>query len=269
LRFDMVDFVGYDVFVLGRPKAEESYPATLVASAEARIAAMDAAALERLEANIIRGLPGGDGSYDRAAIAALIARYDGLSAEAMRDNLKTFLRAVVPVAEEFGVRLAIHPDDPPFQLFGLPRVVSTPSDVRALLAAVDSPANGITLCTGSYGSRPDNDPVAMAKEFAGRIHFAHLRNVTTEPDGSFYEAEHLEGDTDMVAVIAVLLAEEARRRAAGDALPIPMRPDHGHVLADDLGKATNPGYSLIGRLKGLAELRGVMRALDHVAARSA
>ncbi|GGD03078.1 mannonate dehydratase [Aureimonas glaciei] len=269
LRFDMVDFVGYDVFVLGRPKAEESYPAALVAAAEARIAAMDAAALERLEANIIRGLPGGDGSYDRAAIAALIARYDGLSAEAMRDNLKTFLRAVVPVAEEFGVRLAIHPDDPPFQLFGLPRVVSTPSDVRALLAAVDSPANGITLCTGSYGSRPDNDPVAMAKEFAGRIHFAHLRNVTTEPDGSFYEAEHLEGDTDMVAVIAVLLAEEVRRRAAGDALPIPMRPDHGHVLADDLGKATNPGYSLIGRLKGLAELRGVMRALDHAAARSA
>ncbi|BDA87010.1 mannonate dehydratase 2 [Aureimonas sp. SA4125] len=265
LRFDMMDFVGYDVFVLRRPEAEGSYPAALVASAKARIAAMDEAALALLEANIIRGLPGGDGSYDRASIARLIARYDGLSAEAMRDNLKTFLQQVVPVAEEVGVRLAIHPDDPPFSLFGLPRVVSVPSDVRALLAAVDSPANGITLCTGSYGSRPDNDPVAMAREFGPRIHFAHLRNVTTEPDGSFTEAEHLEGDTDMVAVIGVLLGEEARRRAAGDDLPIPMRPDHGHLLADDLGKATNPGYSLIGRLKGLAELRGVMRALEPVA----
>jgi mannonate dehydratase len=263
LRFDMVSFVGYDVFVLRRPDAEANYPAALVEKAKARIEAMPAAEVEQLEANIIRGLPGGEAVYDRASIGALIAEYKGLTDDTMRENLKTFLREVVEVAEEFGMQLAIHPDDPPFSLFGLPRVVSTPSDVRAILAAVDRPANGITLCTGSYGSRPDNDVTAMVKEFAQRIHFVHLRNVTVEPDGSFIEDEHLEGGTDMVAVLDLLLAEERRRRAAGDDKPIPFRPDHGHLLGDDITKKTNPGYSLVGRLKGLAELRGIIRTLEH------
>lgn len=263
LRFDMVSFVGYDAFVLKRPGAASDYPADIVEAAGARIAAMDERDIERLEANIIRGLPGGEASYDRASIGRLIARYDGLSDAGMRDNLKRFLVEVAPVAEAFGIRLAIHPDDPPFSLFGLPRVVSTAEDVRAILAASDSPANGITLCTGSYGSRADNDPVAIAREFAERIHFVHLRNVTVEADGSFFEDEHLEGGTDMVAVIDVLMREERHRRTAGDGTPIPFRPDHGHLLADDIGKPTNPGYSLIGRLKGLAELRGIMRALER------
>lgn len=262
LRFDMVSFVGYDAFVLKRPGAEGDYPAGIVAAAKARIEAMGEDEIERLEANIIRGLPGGEARYDRASIGALIARYDGLTDEGMRGHLKAFLAEVAPVAEEFGIRLAIHPDDPPFSLFGLPRVVSTAEDVGAILSASDSPANGITLCTGSYGSRSDNDPLAIARDFAERIHFVHLRNVTVEPDGSFFEDEHLEGGTDMVAVIDVLLREERRRRAAGDDRPIPMRPDHGHLLGDDIGKPTNPGYSLIGRLKGLAELRGIMRALE-------
>jgi mannonate dehydratase len=160
------------------------------------------------------------------------------------------------------VQLAIHPDDPPFPLFGLPRVNSTADDTRKLLKAVDVRANGVTLCTGSYGANPKNDLVAMATEFAPRIHFAHLRNTTHETDGSFYEAEHLDGDTDMVSVVAALLDEETRRRNEGrfDA-EIPMRPDHGHLIVDDVGKKVNPGYSCIGRLKGLAELRGVMRTV--------
>jgi mannonate dehydratase len=263
LRFDMVDFVGYDVLVLKRPGAAGDYPADLVEAASARIRAMAPDAVDRLEANVIRGLPGGEASYDRASIARLIADYDGLDDETMRGNLVAFLAEVVPVAEDVGVRLAIHPDDPPFPLFGLPRVVSTPADVRAILAASDSPANGLCFCTGSYGSRPDNDVVAMAREFAPRIHFAHLRNVTIEPDGSFFEDDHLDGGTDMPAVVEILLREERRRAASGDGREIPMRPDHGHLLADDIGKATNPGYSLIGRLKGLAELRGVMRAVSR------
>ncbi|MDP1732211.1 MAG: mannonate dehydratase [Devosia sp.] len=263
LRFDMVSFVGYDVFVLRRPGAGANYPPALVEAAQRRIAGMGPDDIARLEANIIRGLPGGEASYDRASIGALIAQYAGLDDQGMRANLVTLLRAVTPVAEEFGIRLAIHPDDPPFSLFGLPRIVSTAADMRAILAAVDSPSNGMTLCTGSYGSRPDNDVLAIAGEFAGRIHFAHLRNVTCEPDGSFFEDGHLDGGTDMVAVIDILLREENRRRAGGDTMPIPLRPDHGHLLADDIGKTVNPGYSFIGRLKGLAEIRGVVRALEH------
>ncbi|MCX5496139.1 mannonate dehydratase [Kaistia dalseonensis] len=271
LRFDMVDFVAYDVFILRRPNAEADYASDLVREAQARHQAMSESDMAQLETNIICGLPGGDGSYSRETIAALIADYAGLDATALRAHLVEFLREVVPVAEEVGVRLAIHPDDPPFSLFGLPRIVSTADDARAVIAAAPSSANGLTFCTGSYGARPDNDLVAMAQEFAPHIHFAHLRNVTREPDGSFYEAEHLDGDTDMVSVVTALLREEKRRRDAGETREIPMRPDHGHLLADDIGKKVNPGYSLIGRLKGLAELRGVMRAVSrtldaHIAA---
>jgi mannonate dehydratase len=262
LRFDLVDFVGYDIFVLDRANAASNYDPDLVAAAKKRISAKSEEEISLLERNIIAGLPGGAEAQTRRSIARRIASFSGLSNDQMHENLAGFLRQVVPVAEEVGVRLAIHPDDPPRSLFGLPRVVSTAEDARRILRAVDREANGLTLCVGSYGSRADNDVVAMAREFAPRIHFAHLRNVALEPDGSFYEAEHLDGGVDMVALVEVLLREERAARAEGRRSDIPMRPDHGHLLADDIAKRTNPGYSYIGRLKGLAELRGVMRALD-------
>ena len=258
LRFDIVDFIGYDVEVLGRPHAEGDYAPELVAAARLRIAEKTPEDIERLERNIIAGLPGGAIAQTRPSIAAKLRACHGLDAETMRANLVDFLKEVVPVAEQFGVRLAIHPDDPPRPLFGLSRVVSTAQDAWQIIDAVDSPANGLTLCVGSYGSRSDNDVVAMASEFAERINFAHLRNVTIESDGVFYEADHLDGGTDMVAVVDRLLKEERRRQRE-----IPMRPDHGHLMGDDDGKRSNPGYSYIGRLKGLAELRGVMRALER------
>jgi mannonate dehydratase len=262
LRFDLIDFVGYDVFVLKRVDAADDYEADLVERAERRIAAKSEDEVARLERNIIAGLPGGADHRTRVSIARLIADYRGVGDEAMRDNLIAFLREVVPIAWEVGVRLAIHPDDPPRSLFGLPRVVSTAADARRVLAAADAEENGLTLCAGSYGSRADNDVVAMAREFAPRIHFAHLRNVTIEPDGSFHEAEHLDGGTDMVALIDVLLREERAARREARRPDIPMRPDHGHLLAGDAGRPSNPGYSYIGRLKGLAELRGVTRVLE-------
>ncbi len=177
--------------------------------------------------------------------------------EGLRQHLFLFVREIAEVAEETHIKLAIHPDDPPFPLFGLPRVNSTQSDTQQLFDAVPSPANGVTLCTGSYGANPSNDLVKMAKDFGPRIHFAHLRNTTREPDGSFYEAEHLDGDTDMIRVVAALRTVEDT-----EGRQIPMRPDHGHLIVDDIGKKVNPGYSCIGRLKGLAELRGVMRTVD-------
>ncbi|WP_438751242.1 mannonate dehydratase [Pararhizobium sp. O133] len=265
LRFDMIDFVAYDVFVLKRRAAEESYDPDVIETARQRLAGMSEAEILTLEKNIIAGLPGGEDSHTREKIRAEIASFDDTSPADMRSNLIEFLKEVVPVAAENGVRLAVHPDDPPFSLFGLPRVVSTEEDVQTLLSAVDEPANGITLCAGSYGSRAGNDVVAMARRFADRIHFAHLRNVAKEPDGSFIESEHLGGDVNMVSLISVLRAEERRRIRAGRAdSVIPMRPDHGHLLIDDQKKKVNPGYSCIGRLKGLAELRGVIAAVDQL-----
>jgi mannonate dehydratase len=264
LRFEMTDFVAYDVFILKRPNAAEDYDADLVARAELREKAMSEDEKLLLERNIIAGLPGGALVQTRQSIKGLLDSFSGIDAATMQGNLISFLKDVVPVAEEYGVLLGLHPDDPPFSLFGLPRVVSTPQDVRTILAAVESPNHGITLCTGSYGSRPDNDLVAMAKEFAPRINFAHLRNVTVEPDGSFFEDDHLDGGTDMVGVVEALLREERRRATAGDPRPsIPLRPDHGHLLGDDIDKKTNPGYSYIGRVKGLGELRGAIRAITR------
>lgn len=263
LRFDAVDLAAYDVFVLKRRGAEGDHPPERLERARARVAAMSESQQAELERTIIAGLPGVAGELnDRAGFERRLALYGGITADDLRAGYVSFLEAVVPVAEEEGVRLGVHPDDPPFPLFGLPRIVSTAEDLRFLLGAVDHPANGLTFCTGSLGARADNDVPAMAEDFAPCVSFAHLRNVTVEPDGSFHEAEHLDGGTDMIAVVAALLAEEERRRAAGRAdWQIPLRPDHGHLLADDIGKQINPGYSLIGRLKGLAELRGVMRAL--------
>jgi len=267
LRFDPVEFAAYDLFILRRAGGEADYDAAIITAAESHCAAMDEADRQRLESTIIAGLPGSELSHGREDIRAAIAEYDGVGPAELQANLIAFLEQVAPAAEACGARVCLHPDDPPFSIFGLPRVVSTAADYSAVFDAVPSPANGITLCAGSLGSRPDNDVIAIARDFAARIHFVHLRNVTIEPSGAFLEDDHLDGGVDMVALISVLLGEEARRRAEGraDSL-IPMRPDHGHLLLDDIGKQTNPGYSAIGRLKGLAELRGVARAVASLSA---
>jgi mannonate dehydratase len=263
LRFDMADFVAYDVFVLGRTGADDDYDVDDLTAAQARFRGMSEARKDELERIILAGLPGSDFAYDRAAFLDLLKQYAGMGPAELRDSLAEFLREVAPVAEEWGIRLAIHPDDPPIPLFGLPRIVSTGEDIEALLEATPGPANGLTFCVGSYGARADNDLVGMVKLFAPRIHFLHLRNVRREGRGSFHEAEHLDGDSDMVAIVAAVRAEERRRAAEGRAdSAIPMRPDHGHLLSADPVRNANPGYSYLGRLKGLAELRGVERAVD-------
>jgi mannonate dehydratase len=262
LRFDMVDFCAYDVLILKRRNAEKDHPADRIDAAKKRLATWPESKIAELERNLIDWVPARETIYDRASFTKQLDAYAEINVEGLRQNLFEFVREIAPVAEESGVQLAIHPDDPPFPLFGLPRVNSTADDTRKLLRAVDTQANGLTLCTGSYGANPGNNLVAMAKEFAPRIHFTHLRNTTHEADGSFYESEHLDGDTDMVSVVAALLGEEARRKSESRSdSEIPMRPDHGHLIVDDIGKKVNPGYSCIGRLKGLAELRGVMRTV--------
>ena len=263
LRFDIVDFCAYDVFVLERKDAEADHPAERIEAARTRLGQMSESQLATLENNLIGWVPAREFVFDRDSFRRALAVYEDLSVEGLRDNLMAFLREIVPVAEEVGVRMAIHPDDPAFPLFGLPRVVSTAADARALINAVPSPANGIAFCTGSFGSNAGNDLVTMVRELGPHINFAHLRNVTKEADGSFYEAEHLAGDTDMVRVVGRLMQEEHRRRKEGRSdWEIPMRPDHGHAIVDDIGKKVNPGYSCIGRLKGLAELRGIMATFD-------
>ena len=266
LRFEMTDFAAYDLFILERDGAKDSYSNMVIERATERFATMSAAARMALEQNIIAGLPGGEGSYDRDGICAAIDRFSKLDNEAYRANLFAFLEEIIPVAEDAGVVMAIHPDDPPFSLFGLPRVVSTADDARALLAAVPSPANGLTMCAGSYGARGDNDLVAMIREFHDRIYFVHLRNIKREDDGSFVESDHLNGDNDIIGIVNALLDEEERRE---DLPPgrctIPMRPDHGHALGEEqFDKHVRPGYSYAGRMKGLAELRGVIHALTAI-----
>jgi mannonate dehydratase len=264
LRFDAVDFAAYDLFMLERPGAEVDYTPERITAARMRFAAMSETQQEELEHAIIAGLPGAESSYGRQEFRESLAGWKGITGADLRAALVDFLREVVPVAEELGVRLAIHPDDPPWPLFGLPRVVSTAEDCRAILAGVDRSANGLTFCVGSYGARADNNLLAMVQEFAPRIHFAHLRQVVREEDGSFYEAEHLRGSSDMVGAIRLLLREESQRRKCNRVdHEIPMRPDHGHLLGDEIGKKSNPGYSYIGRLKGLAELRGVVEGLKY------
>ena len=264
LRFDVTDFAAYDLFILRRESAEQDYSAEHVAAARTRYDAMPESRHNELERTIIAGLPGAEASYSRSDLKNLLAQYRGMSPTDLRSHLITFLQEVAPVAEELGVRLAIHPDDPPWPLLGLPRVVSTAEDVRAILKGVDMAANGLTFCVGSFGARADNDLLAMVNEFAPRIHFVHLRQVMREADRSFYEAEHLRGSSDMQEIICALLREEARRRRESRKdHEIPMRPDHGHLLADDVTRAVNPGYSLVGRLKGLAELRGVIAGLKY------
>jgi mannonate dehydratase len=260
LRFDAVALAAFDLFDLGRPGAASDWTAEQVEAASRLWEGLDREARGRLRSTILAGLPGAEEHYDLGRFREALATYDDVPASVLRTRLASFLSAIVPVAEEVGVRMAIHPDDPPRPMFGLPRVVSTASDAAEVLEAAPSEFNGLTMCVGSYGSRPDNDVVEMTRRFASRIHFAHLRSVSLDADGSsFTEAPHLEGDADMVAVIAALVAEESRRGPG--AAPIPMRPDHGHVLLDDRARVTNPGYSLYGRMRGLAELRGVERAV--------
>ena len=266
LRFEMTDFAAYDLFILERDGAKVDYSDLVVARATERFDAMLPEARAALEKNIIAGLPGGEGSYDRDGIRAEIEKFSSLGNEAYRANLIAFLEEIIPAAEDAGVVMAIHPDDPPFSLFGLPRVVSTADDARALLSAVPSTANGLTMCAGSYGARGDNDLVAMIREFHDRIYFVHLRNIKREDDGSFYESDHLDGDNDIVGIVNALLDEEEQRQGLPPGrCTIPMRPDHGHMLGEEKSdQHVRPGYSYAGRMKGLAELRGVIHTLTAI-----
>jgi mannonate dehydratase len=264
LRFDQTAFAAFDLHILQREGAKEQYSALEQQQAADYFAAMSEQDKTTLTANIIAGLPGAEEGYTLDQFRARLATYDGIDKAALRENMAYFLRAIVPVAEQHGLRLAVHPDDPPRPILGLPRIVSTIEDMQWLKDTVDSVNNGFTMCTGSYGVREDNDLVNMIATFADRIHFIHLRATCREATpGSFHEGAHLDGDVDMVSVIKAILTEEQRRRHTQDLRPIPMRPDHGHQMLDDLKKKTNPGYSAIGRLKGLAELRGVERALKQ------
>jgi mannonate dehydratase len=264
LRFDQDAFAAFDLFILARAGAAAEYDDADIARARTYYDNLPQAGRELLVRNIIAGLPGSEEAYTLQSLREMLATYADIDAAALRENLGYFLRAVVPVAQEVGVRLAIHPDDPPRPLLGLSRVVSTRADAQWLLDVAPSVANGLTFCTGSFGVRADNDLVAMAQHFAARIYFAHLRSTQREDDPlSFHEADHVGGDVDMVGVIAALVAEERRRDRDGGPR-IPLRPDHGHQLLDDQHRESNPGYSLIGRLKGLAELRGIELAVRRL-----
>lgn len=267
MRFDLTDFALFDIFVLERPDAAADWPGRIRDAAQRRLAVMRRPAREALAANIVAGLPGATDGWTLAELRDRLAAYRDIDAGALRDNLVAFLAEMAPVAADLGLRLCAHPDDPPFPLLGLPRILSTEADYAAILDTVDIAASGITLCTGSLGVRDDFDAAGFVRRLGGRIHFAHLRNTARYDPGdgvrsSFVESAHLDGDTDMVAAIRALLTEERRRRAEGRAdAQIPMRPDHGHALACDLARPAQPGYPLVGRLRGLAELRGVMAAL--------
>ncbi|EZP54792.1 Mannonate dehydratase [Sphingomonas sp. RIT328] len=262
LRFEPVALAAYDIHILRRPGAAQDYAADVVDAAARRFDSLDEAGRARLERTIIAGLPGSEESFTSADFLRHIGSYASIDADRLRAHHHAFLAAVCPVAEAEGVHLVVHPDDPPFPIFGLPRVVSTEADLAALFAAVPSPANGLCFCSGSLGVRADNDLPGIVDRLGERIGFLHLRSVQREPDGAFHEAEHLQGDADMPAIMAAVLDLQQR---SGRSLP--MRPDHGHQMADDLYRQTNPGYSLIGRLRGLAELRGLEAGL--LAARGA
>ena len=262
LRFDQIAFAAFDIHILKRPDAEKDYTQEDILLAKKYFETMTQADKDKLVANIIAGLPGAEEGYSLDQFRAHLATYDGIDKAKLRENYAYFLKAIVPVAEEVGVVLTVHPDDPPRPILGLPRIVSTIEDMQWIKETIDSSHNGFCFCTGSYGVRNDNDLVTMAEKFADRIYFIHLRATVREDNPlSFHEGDHLAGDVDMYGVIKVLIAEEERRKKAGINRLIPVRPDHGHQMLDDLKKKTNPGYSAIGRLRGLAEIRGVEYAI--------
>ena len=265
LRFNAHEYAAFDCLMLERPGAEADHAPAVLARARQWFDRASESDKDTLLSSIMAGLPGAFDRYDIPALRTMLHRYEGMSADPLRQHLAQFLREVIPTAEALGIRMAIHPDDPPRPMMGLPRIASSASDLDFITSAVDTAANGITLCTGSLGAGVQNDVPAIARHCAARIHFVHLRNVAKEADGSFMEAEHLAGDTDMVSVVEALLSEQGRRRDRGDPnWRMPFRPDHGHELLDDVGKKSFPGYSAIGRLKGLAEIRGVMTAVARL-----
>ncbi|MFY1027456.1 mannonate dehydratase [Actinobacillus seminis] len=265
LRFDQIAFAAFELHILKRPNAEQIYTQQEQEQAKCYFEKMTPEEIQQLTNNIIAGLPGAEEGYTLTEFQAQLDRYKEISPEKFREHLAYFLSEIIPVAQEVGINMAVHPDDPPRPILGLPRIVSTIEDMQWFVETQPLPANGFTMCTGSYGVRSDNDLVKMTEKFSDRIYFAHLRSTCREDNPlSFHEAAHLAGDVDMFNVVKALLTEEYKRKAAGNTRLIPMRPDHGHQMLDDLRKKTNPGYSAIGRLKGLAEFRGLEMALKKV-----